>query len=176
METGGSKAVVRNIAHSFGWNETRRRSVPNYVLLIVARTREIRERGAHQGGAVVEVTEGEIAPLTEQPAYLAGRMTMIDAQGLGGPFPADGASPALVRKQPVVIVRRYSVEGLEPLLASVFCTGAAWPASEFRIFRQPASLARPDLLLVRGMVGPIARACTLSKLRIFRISLPRPVN
>jgi hypothetical protein len=139
---------------------------------ILTAAREIGDRRAHHARTVIEMADAEIALATEKPANLSGSVTVIDAQRLDWALPADGTGAALACDQPVVILLRHSIVILAPVLRAV---GAALLLLSSRVFDPSTSPQRVDFVLVRGMIGAIVRARTLSKLCIFCISLLFPV-
>jgi hypothetical protein len=89
------------------------------------------------GRAVSEVTEAEVAAITEQATYPAGVMAVIDCQGIVPDVrrlflapAADRAAPVLISEYRLILLKSDAVLGHE-LEAAVSLTGPFIPARNF---------------------------------------------
>src|SRR5687767_14491351 len=133
------------------------------------RRREVVERVDQEVGAVAEVAQRVVAAEAEEAAYSLGAMLVVDVEGdaVGGPAPADGASPALSLQHGVVLLRSQTEFALEmassvvPGLASAQAVQPTTLGHSLRVGPSP----RLGAFLRRLGIGAVARRGTLFEAR-----------
>src|SRR5262245_57059637 len=134
---------------------------------------EIRDRQTQQARIVVEITDAQIAPATEQAAHLLGHVAMIDAESLLRLLAADGARAALPRQQRVVVVDREPVRGFEATISQAL---SPFLRLVVGIFRPVAACSCGNFFLMRRIPRAIAGTNLFCVLRIFHPPSPLGSN
>ena len=126
---------------------------------------QIRDRGAQGVGLLSEKSQRAVTVAAKQAAHRSGQMTMVDAKHLAvlRCSLADRADATLVRKHGIVLLRRYSVEELEPSPALICRIWRGSLLARRRIGKPLAAPTLSDLFLVGLPVGVRGREQPLSE-------------